>query len=71
MINPQGEKFNYQNQLLEKLTLTNKIPLGQYTSQIPVYPNRTFSNIFALPFGSNVPGSSKTFNNKFSDVFGA
>ena len=46
------------------------IPSGLYTAQIPVYPNRTFSNIFALPFGSN-GSQNKTFNNKFSDVFGA
>jgi hypothetical protein len=71
LINPQGQKFNYQNQLLEKLTLTNKIPLGQYTRQIPVYPNRTFNNIFAMPFGSNAGINNKTFNNKFSDIFGA
>tara|TARA_R110000868_G_C10948476_1_gene767624 strand:+ start:2973 stop:3938 length:966 start_codon:yes stop_codon:yes gene_type:complete len=72
LINPQGQKFNLQNQLFEALELISVIPSGIYTSQIPVYPNRTFNNIFALPFGSNgAIINNKKFNNKFSDVFGA
>lgn len=71
LINPQGQKFNLQNQLFEAFELINVIPSGTYTSQIPVYQNRTFNNIFALPFGSNAGINNKTFNNKFSDIFGA
>jgi len=64
--------FVEQFQIFDLLQLITLIPLGQYTSQIPVYPNRTFNNIFALPFGSNgTIINNKTFNNKFSDVFGA
>jgi len=57
-------------QLFGEFEAIELIPSGLYTAQIPVYQNRTFSNIFALPFGSN-GSQNKTFNNKFSDVFGA
>jgi len=58
-------------QIFDPLELINIIPSGNYTSQIPVSSNRTFNNIFALPFGSNAIINNKTFNNKFSDIFGA
>ena len=64
--------FVEELQIFEPFALIDIIPSGQYTSQIPVYPNRTFNNIFALPFGSSgTIINNKSFNNKFSDVFGA
>lgn len=70
-INPQNQTLTQSNQLYEYLDLVSFSPSGIYTSQVPVYGNRTFSNIFSLPFGSNTVITSKSFNNKFSDVFGA
>lgn len=59
-------------QIFTAFALIGLIPSGQYTAQIPVYTNRTFNNIFALPFGSNgAIINNKSFSNKFSDVFGA
>ena len=69
-INPQNQTLTQSNQLYEFLDLVSFSPSGIYTSQVPVYGNRTFSNIFSLPFGSNLPSNNKKFNNKFSDVFG-
>jgi hypothetical protein len=63
--------FVEELQIFDPFELINIIPSGQYTSQIPVYSNRTFNNIFALPFGSNgAIINNKKFNNKFSDIFG-
>jgi hypothetical protein len=71
-VNPQEEYFDLGLQLLEPLSLISFTPSGRYTSQVITPINRTFSNIFALEFGSNTPIiNNKTFNNKFSDVFGA
>jgi len=66
-----NESYSDTLQIFEPLSLVTFIPSGNYTSQIPVYQNRTFNNIFSLPFGSNTITNNKTFNNKFSDVFGA
>lgn len=52
-INPQDESLTLGLQILEPLSLISFSPNGTYTSQIPVVTNRTFSNIFALQFGSN------------------
>jgi hypothetical protein len=70
--NPQDEYFTLDYQIYEPLSLVSFTPSGIYTSQIIVPINRTFSNIFAMPFGTNPPiVNNKTFSNKFSDVFGA
>jgi hypothetical protein len=67
-----NETKDYEYQLFEPLELISFNPTGNYTAQVPVYQNRTFNNIFALPFGSNgAIINNKIFNNKFSDVFGA
>lgn len=67
-----NETYSDTLQIFEPFALIDFSPSGQYTSQIPVYANRTFSNIFALPFGSNgAIINNKSFSNKFSDVFGA
>lgn len=69
-VNKQGQQLVESYQLYEYLDLVSFSPSGVYTSQLPVYQNRTFNNIFSLPFGSNIPSNNKKFNNKFSDVFG-
>lgn len=70
--NPQDEYFTLGYQIYEPISLVSFTPSGFYLSQIIVPINRTFSNIFAMPFGTNLPiVNNKTFSNKFSDVFGA
>ena len=70
-VNPQGEYSTLLYQLYEPLALDLFSPSGRYNAQAIVPINRTFSNIFAMPFGSNIPITNKTFSNKFSDKFGA
>jgi hypothetical protein len=71
-VNPQEQYYTLSYQLLEPLKLDLFTPSGYYLAQNIVPVNRTFSNIFAMPFGTNLPiVNNKTFSNKFSDVFGA
>jgi hypothetical protein len=67
-----NDTINDVPQLWDDFAVVNFIPSGIFTAQIPVYPNRTFNNTFAFPFGSNGEiVNNKSFSNKFSDVFGA
>ena len=54
-VNTQGQYSTLGYQLFEPLGLLSFTPSGAYTAQdiVPVF--RTFSNIFAMPFGSNIP----------------
>ncbi len=52
-VNPQEQYFTLGYQVYEPLSLVSFTPSGYYSSQEITPTSRTFSNIFALEFGSN------------------